>query len=246
MAKILHKIKAWLYRNLLTQDNPDDFIARVISERSLNVGEICESAVTRGGADISADAMEHAVNLFHKEMGYRMCDGFSVNTGWYTGGLRIHGGFNSPIETYNSEKHTLSFEFHQGALLRKELETVTVEILGVAESGMLIAQVTDVRTDTVNDLLTPNRNLKIVGDKIRIAGDSDVNGVFFTNQETRERIKTDVSDIVVNNPSSLIIVIPRLAQGTYLLEVTTQYSGNSQRPLKEPRTAVFDRPLTVR
>jgi len=31
---ILHKIKGYLYDNLLTKDNPSDFIARTMSERS--------------------------------------------------------------------------------------------------------------------------------------------------------------------------------------------------------------------
>ncbi|MDR2651100.1 MAG: hypothetical protein LBC68_02120 [Prevotellaceae bacterium] len=62
MIQILHKIKAYLYDNALT-DDPNDFVARVNSERSLSVKDICESATLRGGADISADAMEHAVNL---------------------------------------------------------------------------------------------------------------------------------------------------------------------------------------
>lgn len=46
---ILHKIKAYLYDNVLTKDNPNDFITRTVSERSLNVKQICEAAVNRGG-----------------------------------------------------------------------------------------------------------------------------------------------------------------------------------------------------
>ncbi|MDR3329294.1 MAG: hypothetical protein LBS63_04205, partial [Prevotellaceae bacterium] len=68
----LHTIKAHLYENALTAD-PNDYVARVCSERSLGVKDICESAVARGGADVSSAAMEHAVSLFLKEMGYRLC-----------------------------------------------------------------------------------------------------------------------------------------------------------------------------
>ncbi|MDR0371410.1 MAG: DUF4469 domain-containing protein [Prevotellaceae bacterium] len=239
----LHKIRAYLYDNALTKDSPDDFAARVSSERSLSVSDICESAVSRGGADISAVSMEHAVNLFFKEMGYRLCDGFSVNTGWFTAGAHIKGVFDSPAETFNPEKHTVQFEFHQGARLRKELETVTVEILGAAETGSVIVQVTDVKTGSVNDLLTPNRNLRISGSKLKIAGGDEANGVCFINQDTQERVKVDASDIVTNNPSELIIVIPALAAGAYKLEVTTQYGAG--KLLNEPRTFTFDKILTV-
>ncbi|MDR1172269.1 MAG: DUF4469 domain-containing protein [Bacteroidales bacterium] len=239
---ILHKISAWLYKNLLTPD-PDDYVIRPVSARTLNVKEICESASSRGGADIPAPAMEHAASLFLTEMGYLLCDGFSVNTGWFTAGPQVKGVANSPKEQYDREKHTLLFEFHQGALLRKELGNVTVEILGVADTDAVITQVVDVKSGSMNSLLTPNRNLRIAGQKIKIAGDHAANGVYFVNQATGERIRVDDSDVVTNNPSELLVVIPPLATGSYLLETTTQYAVSFL--LKEPRTAVFDKTLTV-
>jgi hypothetical protein len=239
----LHKIRAYLYDNALTKDTPDDFVARVSSERSLNVNDICESAVSRGGADMPAPSMEHAVNLFFKEMGYRLCDGFSVNTGWFTAGTHIKGVFDSPAEGFNPEKHTVLFEFHQGALLRRELEMVEVEILGTAETGIVILQVIDVKTGSVNDIVTPNRNLRINGHKLKIAGEETLNGVCFINQASQERTKVDADDLVTNNPSELVIVTPPLAAGTYKLEITTQYG--SGKLLKESRSFTFDRMLTV-
>jgi hypothetical protein len=245
METILHRIKAHLYENALTKDNSNDLIARVSAERSLSVKDICESAAGRGGADISAPAMEHGVNLWLKEMAYQLCDGYSVNTGWFTAGVHIKGVFDSPNEHFNPEKHTLLFEFQQGLLLRRELESVGVDILGMAETGMAIFQVTDVKTGSVNELLTPDRNLRISGHKIKIAGDNDANGVYFINQASMKRIPVDVSDIVTNNPSELIVVIPALEKGTYKLEVTTQFGNNSKTLLNEPRTTVFDKLLSV-
>ena len=57
--------------------------------------------------------------------------------------------------------------------------------------------------------------------------------------------KVDEGDIVINNPSELMIIIPALPAGTYQLEVTTQYSMGKQW-LKEPRTSVFEKTLTVK
>jgi hypothetical protein len=120
---------------------------------------------------------------------------------------------------------------------------VTVEILGVADTDAAITQVVDVKSGSVNDLLTPNRNLRIAGQKIKIAGDHAANGIYFVNQATGEHTRVDDSDVVTNNPSELIVVIPPLAAGTYLLEATTQYTVS--KLLKEPRTAMFDKTLTV-
>ncbi|SEM40037.1 protein of unknown function [Chryseobacterium taichungense] len=243
MANILHKIKAYLYDNTLTKDNPNDFIARTASERSLSVKQICEAAASRGGADVSASAMEHATELFLKEMAYQLCDGFSVNTGYFTASTTIRGVFDSPSETFNKDKHSIIFQFNQGEKLRAEIPNIEVNILGVAESSAVILQVMDVKSGSVNDLLTPGRNLKIVGSKIKVAGYEASVGIYFVDTATQGRTKVEQSDIVTNNPSELIVVIPALAAGTYNLEVVTQYGGGT--PLKDARTATLDKILTV-
>ncbi|WP_449388271.1 DNA-binding domain-containing protein [Chryseobacterium lineare] len=243
MATILHRIKAYLYDNVLTKDNPNDFTARTASERSLNVQQICQSAANRGGADISASAMEHATELFLKEMAYQLCDGYSINTGYFMANTTIRGVFDSPSETFNKDKHSIIFQFNQGEKLRAEIPNIEVNILGIAEASAVILQVTDVKSGSVNDLLTPGRNLKIVGSKIKVTGDDASVGVYFVDATTQERTKVEQSDIVTNNPSEVMVVIPELAAGTYTIEVLTQYSGSQS--LKEPRTATLDKQLTV-
>ena len=244
MSKTRHTIKAYLYDNLLTPD-PNDFTARVSSERSLSVADICHSAATRGGADVSDAAMNHAVELFLKEMAYRLCDGFAVNTGYFTAMPVVRGVFLNPNETFDPQRHTLQFQFTQGELMRREIEDVEVKIMGVAETGLYIGQVEDMKSRTVNEVLTPGFNLRVTGTKLRVVGDKPGVGIFFRETATNTATKVDEGDIVINNPSELMIIIPALPAGTYQLEVTTQYSTGNKL-LKEVRSAVFDRPLTVK
>ena len=244
MSKTRHTIKAYLYDNLLTPD-PNDFVARVSSERSLSVADICHSAATRGGADVSGAAMSHAVELFLKEMAYRLCDGFAVNTGYFTAMPVVRGVFLNPNETFDPQRHTLQFQFTQGELMRREIEDVEVKIMGAAETGLYIGQVEDMKSRTVNEVLTPGFNLRVTGTKLRVVGDKPGVGIFFRETVTNTATKVDEGDIVVNNPSELMIIIPALPAGTYQLEVTTQYSTGNKL-LKEVRSAVFDRPLTVK
>lgn len=90
---VLHKVKAYLYENHLSKEPNPGLIARTSSERTINVRQICQAAVTRGGADISVSSMEHATELFLKEMAYQLCDGFSVNTGYFNASVSIKGTF---------------------------------------------------------------------------------------------------------------------------------------------------------
>jgi hypothetical protein len=245
-TNILHKVRAYLYDNPLTKGDVNDYVARVSSEQSLNVKQVAESAATRGGADITAASIEHGVNLWLQEMGFLLCDGFSINAEWFTAEPHIRGVFESPQEHFNPEKHTFLFELHQGSRLRKELSLVSVDILGVADTGISIAQVVDMKTGSVNDLLTPDRNLKISGHKVKVVGDKPGVGVVFHCESAAVGpFPVDPEDIIINNPSELMIVIPEtMPSAAYRLEITTQFSIG-QRLLNEPRTAVFDKILTV-
>jgi hypothetical protein len=237
-----HTIKVWLYVNSLT-DNPNDYIGRVSSDRTLTIKDVCEAAVTRGGANISIAAMLYAVEMFLKEMGYQICDGFSINCGWFTASIHIKGVFNSTLDKFDPKRHTIVVELHQGKLMRDELHNIEVEVVGVAEAGVLIAQVIDAKTGSIDDVITPNKNLTIVGQKIRIIGDNPSVGVYFINDQG-ESIKVDKSDIVTNKPGELVILTPGLTPGTYHLSITTQFASGSQL-LKDPRSTIFKKPLTA-
>jgi hypothetical protein len=243
MAKdVRHKIKVNLYENFLT-DNPDELTAKVISERTLNIREICRAATGRGGAPSTAEAMEHNVSLFLKEMAYQLMDGYSVNTGFFTANAQVRGVFHNRNEKFNPAKHSVLFRFNQGDTLRRELGNIDVQVMGMGETGIVVSHVVDVKTGSVNDLITPHGTLKIKGGKMKIAGENPQAGVYFENEQG-EAVKVDVRDMIVNNPSELIVHIPQLAPGKYRLVIRTQYSGSGTL-LKEPRMNVYEKIFTV-
>lgn len=243
--QILHQVKAQLYDNPLTTENENDYIARVHSEHALTLDEVCQSAFNRGGAELPVDVLNYAAGAVLKEMAFLLCDGYAINTGYFTASPHIRGVFNSPGDHFDPKRHTLLVEMHQGSLLREELQQVKVEILGVADPGLRVDQVLDIKTGSINDVITPGRNIRITGNKIKIAGTDVLNGVFFTSNNGTVSRKVPAEDIVENNPSGLLIVVPALTAGNYQIKITTQYSTSSQ-PLKVARSVVFDRQLTVK
>jgi hypothetical protein len=79
----------------------------------------------------------------------------------------------------------------------------------------------------------------------RVVADKPLNSRDVCNYAA-QRGGADVSaKMPVNKPSELLVVIPALAAGEYKLEVTTQFSATNGKLLKEPRTGVFERILTV-
>jgi hypothetical protein len=242
MANFFHRIKAILIPNLLTED-PDDFYAKVISERTLGISDICDSAVKRGNAPTSSEAMKINVELFLKEMEYQLKDGYSVNTGYFTAAPQVKGVFRNLADRFDKLRHSVYFLFNQGEILRRDLDEIEIEITGTGEAGILIVEVIDVKTGSVNDRITPDRNLRVRGAKLKLAGENPDVGVYFVNEVTGEETKVESDEIVDNKPSELVIVVPQLGAGLYTLKVVSQYTNGAL--LKEPRTATFDRTLTV-
>jgi hypothetical protein len=169
-------------------------------------------------------------------------DGYAVNTGYFTANAQVRGVFNSRSETFNPDKHSILFRFNQGETMRREIPAIQVQVMGLGESGITISHVVDSKTGSVNDLLTPGGTLKIKGGKLKIAGDHPLVGVFFENA-AEQTTQVAPNDIVVNNPSELIVQIPALSAGAYKLLIRSQYSGAAM--LKEPRTCVYEKTLTV-
>jgi hypothetical protein len=63
------------------------------------------------------------------------------------------------------------------------------------------------KTGAINATLTPGRNVKITGVKLKIAGDEPEVGLYLV-PATGDAVKVDISDVVVNNPSELMVIVP--------------------------------------
>ena len=233
-------IKALLHNNNYAKLN-GNFIARVKTERSLNMKDICRAAIKREDVDIPAADYEYLVNLWLEEMAIQLCNGNSVNAGWFVAFPKIKGVFSSIEEEFDPEKHSVMFDILQGIELRRHADNVEVEILGMGDVSAKITTVTDIETGNIDSTITPEKNMYIKGTKLKIVGDNPDTGVYFINQENMERTKAQ--EIIHNKPSELIVTIPRLSAGNYKMQFSSQYTGSVV--LKYPRTVEFEKMLTV-
>jgi len=242
---VLHNLKVKLYPNHLNNAT-HNFFARVDYEKTLYTRDVCLSAVTRGGADTTPEVMEKNVVSFFKEMGFQLCNGFSISTGYFHAATGIRGCFNSELDAFDPDKHMVYFQFNQGPLLREESKNVNVEIVGVAETGCQIAEIEDIKSGSINELVTPGCNLRIKGYRLKIVGNHENVGIRFINMESGTITTVDPVDIITNMPSEVVILTPKLPNGSYWLELETQFSGNTSILLKTSRKVRFDGLLTVR
>jgi hypothetical protein len=146
---------------------------------------------------------------------------------------------------FDPEKNGLYVSAIQGVEIRKELENTEVEILGEKADLIEIYQVVNMKTKAADGTLTRNRNAQVEGTYIKVAGDDPTVGVYLVNVDNGTEYKFTDEYIVVNNPDNLMLLIPSdVAEGTYRLKITTQFS-NTKRLLITPRQTIFDQELTV-
>ena len=242
--EVLHRIRAKLYPNYL-HGIDGAFIARTDDEASLSIEQVCAALKNRGGFTGNYQDLVEYVRQFFDEAAYQLCDGFSVNTGYYSLHPRIGGTWENALEHYDPAKHPVRFSFRALKPLRDLASHIEVLIEGVAETAGFIAEFTDVTTEAVNETVTPGGMFALAGHKIKIAGDHADCGVFFVNAAAPSQRVQVAGHLADNTASRIVGIVPALPAGQWQVEAVTQYSGSGSASLKNPRALRLAPPLTV-
>lgn len=234
-------LNAWLRPNPLTEDK-SDYVAVPQTHGSLNVADIV-SDLQKEGMEIKTETAIDIITRFNRKAAERVVEGYNVNAGLVYMRPVIKGVFYNTA--WDAQKHSVYVAMNQGNDLRKAISETSITILGTQSEPIAIYGITDTTTGKTDGTLTPGRNAEIKGSYLKIAGDNEANGVVFRNIETKKETKLQAGDIVLNEPSRLLIFVPStLTAGTYELEVTTQYSGGGTI-LKQPRSIQLEMPITI-
>ncbi|MDY3319373.1 DNA-binding domain-containing protein [Riemerella anatipestifer] len=238
----MNTLKAWLRPNLLTKDDPNDFVAVPLLGGSLGITEIIE-ALKKEGMEIKTETAVDIITRFNRKASELVLNGYSVNTGLVYMRPAIKGVFYD--KTWDKEKHSVYVNVNQGTDLRKAANDTKVEILGEQSSPMSVFSITDKATGKADGTLTKGKNAEIKGTYIKIDGDNPKNGIVFKNLDNQNEVKLSAEHIVLNEPSRLLILVPTdLEAGNYELSITTQ-SSKGTTLLKEPRTETLSTPITI-
>ncbi|MDR2792373.1 MAG: DUF4469 domain-containing protein [Treponema sp.] len=227
--------------NELTKE-PDDMRAKTVNVISRNQSEIIDRMMQSGAGLTRSDVL--SVLEAEKEAIYAaLADGEAVTTDLFNAFPSVQGVFTGANDSFDPKRHRVKIHLHEGAGLRKVEVRVKTKKVQPGQTGAFIASVTDMKTGSVNNLLTPGRPLRMYGSKLKVVGDDESVGVYFLGADG-SAVKVDASDIVENKPADVMVMIPELAAGTYYVRVITQFAG-SGRLAKKPHIADFGAVLTA-
>ncbi len=217
-------IKAILYPSKLNKSEKL-YVARVKKTDSMSVKDICDAFSNKYSTSIRPDTMEYYVNLFLEEMGEQLEQGRRINTGYFSATPSVKGAFISDADRFDSKRHKVEFKFSTGHVLRKKAAQLKAQILRIEPFNYGISVVVDTFSQSKNDVITPGSVLKITGYKLKLAGDHPDVGFYFINRQTGERFRALPGTIIQNQNARLMVLVPPLNPGEYLLEYITQYAG---------------------
>ena len=232
VAQVMHKIRVKLYPNYLP-GYENTFIARTDSEASLNIEQVCAALRDRGGFTGSYEDLVDHVKKYYNEAAYQLCDGFTINNGYYSIYPNLGGTFKGLRDSPDPKTNPLSFRFRTNKSLRRLAESIAIEIDGFAEVDAYIDEFVDTEDHTRNTWYMPGNLFALSGNKIKIEGDESGVGMFLVPIDGSPAVK--VTRFNENNPSSIHGITPNCDAEHCKIEIRTQFSGSSSRPLKSPR-----------
>ena len=231
-----------LATNELTGE-PKKYRAQVLNSRSYTFDDIAKHLIKHNiGLSSSAiyglwEGIKGAVEEF-------MSDGGVINTELFRTRISIQGTFKGLDDGFDSSRHKIRLRLQPGQLLLDIPGKLKVKKQNPGIKT-LISSVTDVKTGSVNGTLTPGKNIRIIGQRVKIDGADPSCGIYFVSDKPQDQpVKVEISEFVVNRPSEIIAVIPKLNKGNWKVRLVTQFS-TGQKHLKTPQSVTFEKALTV-
>jgi len=243
LTKEKQKVKVGLF-NLHLIKEKNTCYGRVVASNSMDMEDFVRIAADRR-TDLSPTSIRSSVELVTGIAIEALLSGASVKFGLGIFQLGVNGVFHGEKPHWDSNEHQLIVNAHACAEVREAVKNCEVEVTGMVSSIMVINTVEDVESGTRDEQLTPGGGVNINGVRIKIEGEHADVGLKLVNNETKEEVKIANKKIMRNTPSQITFIVPTdLAAGEYRVKVTTQYS-TSKHLLKDPRTVIFNFPLTV-
>jgi hypothetical protein len=234
----IKKVFEWLFYlidNMLTHDE-NDKIAKVRSRKTKTLDDIAERIVKerteyRKETILNILAMANSVKLDFIAQGEMINDGLVIFE------PAVTGNFNG-ITEFDETLHSCVVNVHAGNDIHRMLKQVKGVYSGltVENGGAEITGISDTATGLTNGVVTPGKTVTVTGKKIRVVpqeGETAASCITFAKIGTQEII-TQQDAPVINDPSKIVIQLPSLPAGEYLLTLKTLYSTNAVN-LKAPR-----------
>ncbi len=228
-------VKYFLYLNKLTPD-PYDYAARVVDVKSHDLEDVIK-IMTREGKTLTEEEARGSYLALEKALREITESGGSINLSILNTGYSISGVFYADDEALVAGKHAFNVNANPGVVITEAAKKIKLKRVDPREYSPEPRKITDISSDTINELLTPGSMACLKGNNLSFDATDAEEGIYLINDKGAE---TKITQVALNKPSEIIFLVPApLKPGSYALEVRN-------RSYKENITARLKHTLTVR
>ncbi|NJN25312.1 MAG: DUF4469 domain-containing protein [Cyclobacteriaceae bacterium] len=216
-----------LYPNELTQDDPEDQIARPVDITTNKLEDLIKK-VTGPGSILKPTEVKAVIDAYWDTITGYIREGEAYSDTYVNTRFDISGVFQNEDDQFDPARHSLIVGIKLKSGVSSAVDSVTLKKVDVRQNQPLVDRVYDWGSDTSDSQLSPGDVLEISGQLLKVYNNLEEEGVFFHNQSDGSEVKTAL--IRTNEPKTLTLKIPDLPAGNYRLEVrNTRHDGKTLR-----------------
>lgn len=239
-----HHWKTYLRRNCL-ETKKTNFLADVAYARPTLKQADLARLIGEEGCEIREETILDIIGRYESMIRRMLLEGHCVLTPNCRMMPRVLGLWETPDSPFDPEKHRRSLDLFPTADMRKELEYVGIDVLGMREDFRTgIARVTDSATGEVNRRITPGDDVVLEGERLKVTVDDTDAGVFFiAGDGTEYRVTRRLS---LNYPNRVVVRVPAgIPPGKYKVTIRTRFTPGGKCMQKELQETSSTFPLLV-
>jgi hypothetical protein len=244
MANITPQWKAWLRLNKLTKNDDNDYIAEPIpAGKTLHNEDVARLLVVER-TEFKYDTLLSILNQRDRIVQTKLSECHPVQDNVMHMRPTIPGSWHGATAKFNPEVNRPGISVSETAETREIFSHIDVRIVGIQGSGAVIGLVTDVTTGLTDGTITPDGDIIIDGEKIKIAPEGEAGiGLFYKSVAT-ETVFPTTHRFSQNDPKKVITRVPNLPPDDYVLYIVTR-AVQGATVVKEQRTITYIKVLTV-
>lgn len=208
--------------------NPNEYIGKVVPQKSLNVEDLINLVVSRG-SNYHPSTYEACFEAIKKMAIEQISNGASIDFGLGHINLKAKGVFAGEQAKWEYDKHSLSIQFKPSKKLKNAVNNCRVKVRGKVAPSIGINTITDLLSGSVNKYLSRGGGVILDGKNIKIVGDEEDVGISLVNLENSKEYLISFKFIGTNYPTNLFFAIPvGLPQGQYQLTIKTYFTSQGR------------------
>lgn len=213
------RLKVELYENTFSPGSGER-LAQVRLKGRIGLEGLAED-VAKSADGLSPEFILGMLKLAARAAILRVAGGWAVDCGVCHIYPSVTGTFAPQVKDFHSEVNRVKASYRPTMAMNSVLETIDVEVEGEMVTGPVITSVEDMQTREQNRIVTPRRNLCLRGNRIRIVGNGRESGMRFISVDSGDTVEVEPRDIIINESSTVVALVPELAGGMYFVEITT-------------------------